>query len=126
VLVTHSQEDLGAYYGRSLPELRALAEVVTNPHTRNFTPTELVDAAKGCDVVVSHRGTPFPEHVLAGLSDVMAVCRCTRDIAPDRPVRARDVRWRAGRWVGGRLGAGATLLALSLQLKDASEITRLR
>jgi D-3-phosphoglycerate dehydrogenase len=81
VLVTHSQEDLGAYFGRALPELRSLAEVVTNPHTRNFTPTELVDAAKGCDVVVSHRGTPFSEHVLAGLSDVMAVCRCAVDIS---------------------------------------------
>jgi len=47
VILTHSQEDLEAYYGRALPELRSLAEVVTNPHNQNFTSAALVDAACG-------------------------------------------------------------------------------
>ncbi len=37
VLVTHNPEDLDAYYGRSLPELRRIAHVVTNPLDRDKT-----------------------------------------------------------------------------------------
>jgi len=81
VLVTHNREDLAAYYGRALPELRSHAEVVTNPHVRNFTPDELVEAAGGCEVVVTHRGTPLTADVLARLPSVIAVLRCAVDIS---------------------------------------------
>ena len=33
--LTHNPEDLRAYYGRALPELAAIAEVVTNPLDRD-------------------------------------------------------------------------------------------
>jgi len=79
VLVTHNREDLAAYYGRALPELRSHAEVVTNPHIRNFTSDELVEAASDCDVVVTHRGTPLTADVLARLPTVIAVLRCAVD-----------------------------------------------
>lgn len=81
VLVTHNVEDLEAYYGRSLPQLRSLAEVVTNPGDQNFTTSQLVEAAAGCDVIVSHRGTPFPAQVFAALPDLVAVFRCAVDIS---------------------------------------------
>ena len=81
VLVTHNVEDLDAYYGRSLPALRALAEVVTNPHVHNFTTAQLIEAAAECEVIVSHRGTPFPAEVFAALPDLVAVFRCAVDIS---------------------------------------------
>ena len=58
VFVTHNPEDRAAYYGRALPELAAIAEVVTNPLERDLTTAELIDAAAGCHVIVAHRSTP--------------------------------------------------------------------
>ena len=55
VFVTHNPEDLAAYYGRALPELRSLTEhdgtpveVVLNPLERDLTTPELIKAAAGC------------------------------------------------------------------------------
>lgn len=81
VLVTHNREDLEAYYGRSLPELRALAEVVTNPGDDNFTTAQLIEAAAGCEAIVTHRGTPIGGEVFAALPDLVAVFRCAVDIS---------------------------------------------
>ena len=81
VLATHNREDLAAYYGRSLDDLRALAEVVTNPNKGNFTTVQLIQAAAGCDVIVSHRGTPIGAEVFAALPELVAVFRCAVDIS---------------------------------------------
>ena len=35
--VTHNPEDLSAYFGRALPELQSIAEVVLNPLDRDLT-----------------------------------------------------------------------------------------
>ena len=58
VFVTHPPEDLEAYYGRALPALDRLVEVIRNPTDRDMTTAELVSAAARCDVIVSHRATP--------------------------------------------------------------------
>ena len=56
--VTHNPEDLDAYYGRALPKLREIAEVVLNPIDRNLTTPEFIEAAAGCQVIIAHRATP--------------------------------------------------------------------
>lgn len=60
MFVTHNSEDLDAYYGRALPELRSLdgVDVVLNPVDRDLTTAELIEFADGCDIVVAHRATP--------------------------------------------------------------------
>ena len=58
VFLTHNAEDLDAYYARALGELRAIADVTTNPHERDLTTAELIEAAAGCDVIIAHRSTP--------------------------------------------------------------------
>jgi len=81
VFVTHNPEDLDAYYGRSLPELEAIAEVVRNPFDRDLTTDELIAAAEGCHVVVAHRATPGEAEAFQQLGDLVAFLRCAVDIS---------------------------------------------
>lgn len=81
VFLTHNPEDLDAYYGRALPELQGIAAVVRNPLHRDLTPTELIDAASGCDVIIAHRSTPGGPEVFAGLPRLLAFLRCAVDIS---------------------------------------------
>ena len=81
VFVTHNSEDLEAYYGRSLPELRAIADVVVNPLDRDLTTAELIDAAAGCDVIVAHRSTPGEAELFERLPGLVAFLRCAVDIS---------------------------------------------
>ena len=81
VLVTHNPEDLDAYYGRALPALREIAEVVLNPFDRDLTTAELIDVAAECDVIVAHRVTPGEAAVFSALPDLLAFLRCAVDIS---------------------------------------------
>ncbi len=81
VFVTHNPEDLAAYYGRALPELSRLVEVVPNPQPRDLTTVELVAAAADCDVIVSHRSTPGAAELFAGSPRLLAFLRCAVDIS---------------------------------------------
>ncbi len=79
VFLTHNPEDLDAYYGRALPHLAQMAEVVQNPTARDLSTTELIDAAAGCDVIVAHRSTPGDAAVFEQLPQLVAFLRCAVD-----------------------------------------------
>ncbi len=81
VFLTHNPEDLEAYYGRSLPELRHHARVVTNPRDRALTTAELIEHAAGCDVIVAHRSTPGDARVFDELPELLAFLRTAVDIS---------------------------------------------
>ncbi len=81
VFVTHNPEDLDAYYGRALPDLRAVAEVVLNPSDRDLTTAELIDAAAGCHVIVAHRATPGEAALFAAAPDLVAFLRTAVDLS---------------------------------------------
>jgi len=81
VLLTHDPEDLEAYYGRALPELESIADVVRNPVGRDLETSELIDAAVGCEVIVAHRSTPGERAVFAQLPDLIAFLRTAVDIS---------------------------------------------
>ena len=81
VFVTHNPEDLAAYFGRALPELSAIADVVLNPLDRDLSTPELIDAAAGCDVIVAHRSTPGAAIAFESLPDLKAFLRCAVDIS---------------------------------------------
>ncbi len=81
VFATHNPEDLEAYYGRALPELSRLAEVVTNPLARDLTTRELVEAAAGCEVIVAHRSTPGDASLFASTDRLIAFLRTAVDIS---------------------------------------------
>jgi D-3-phosphoglycerate dehydrogenase len=79
--VTHNPEDLAAYFGRALPELRALADVVLNPLDRDLTTDELVEHSAGCQVVIAHRATPGEAALFERNTDVVAFLRTAVDIS---------------------------------------------
>ncbi len=81
VFLTHSPEDLDAYYGRALPKLHAVAEVILNPLDRDLDTSELIAAAAGCDVIIAHRSTPGEAALFTGLPDLVAFLRCAVDIS---------------------------------------------
>lgn len=79
--LTHNPEDLQAYYGRALPELRSIADVEHNPLPRDLSTPELIEAAAGCDVIIAHRSTPGEAVVFAELPGLLAFLRCAVDIS---------------------------------------------
>ncbi|MEM9655145.1 MAG: NAD(P)-dependent oxidoreductase [Actinomycetota bacterium] len=81
VFLTHNPEDLAAYYGRALPELEAIAEVVRNPLDRDLTTDELLQYAAHCEVIVAHRATPGEAALFAGHPGLLAFLRCAVDIS---------------------------------------------
>ncbi|MBL8385754.1 MAG: hydroxyacid dehydrogenase [Burkholderiales bacterium] len=81
ILLTHTPAALERYYGaRALAALEALAEVRRNPLAREWTEDELVEAARGCDLVISYRQTAAGAGLLARLTDIVAFARCAIDI----------------------------------------------
>ncbi len=79
MFLTHNAEDRDAYYGRALPLLEQLADVVQNPLDRDLSTTELIDAAAGCDVIVAHRSTPGEAGIFESAPRLLAFLRCAVD-----------------------------------------------
>ena len=79
--LTHNPEDLVAYYGRALPELIQLADVMFNPLDRDLSTPELLEAATDCDVIIAHRSTPGESAVFNELPHLVAFLRCAVDIS---------------------------------------------
>ncbi len=79
VFLTHNAEDLDAYYGRALPHLTKIAQVVPNSTGRDLTTAELIEAASECDVIVAHRSTPGEAAVFEQLPNLVAFLRCAVD-----------------------------------------------
>jgi D-3-phosphoglycerate dehydrogenase len=72
---------LANYYGeRALGELRAVADVRLNPHSRVITTAELIEAAKECEIVISDRQTPGEAAVFDNLPDLVVFERVAVDI----------------------------------------------
>lgn len=81
VLVTHPAHRLGEYFGeRALSRLRQIADVRVNSGDDDLAGPSLVEAARGCQVVIAYRQTAFDVAVLQAMPDLLAVVRCAVDI----------------------------------------------
>jgi D-3-phosphoglycerate dehydrogenase len=81
IFLTHPAGILESYYGpQAVAGLRALGEVRLNPAGRELTTPEFIDAARGCEVIVSHRGVTAEPELFRSLLDLVAFCRCAIDI----------------------------------------------
>lgn len=81
VLVTHPSDRLASYFGdEALTRLRRIAEVRLNDTQADLAGPSLVEAARGCAVVIAYRQTPVDADTFARLDDVLAVVRCAVDI----------------------------------------------
>jgi D-3-phosphoglycerate dehydrogenase / 2-oxoglutarate reductase len=81
VLLTHTPDMRANYYGeRALDALRSIADVRLHAGDAPMTDAEIVEAARGCDLVIADRNTPFPALRMAQLDSVAAVLRVAVDI----------------------------------------------
>lgn len=81
IFLTHPEEARRLYYGeRALAGLRALGEVRLNTSTRELSTRELIEAARGCTVIVSYRQTPGEAALFRGMPELVAFSRCAIDI----------------------------------------------
>lgn len=81
ILLTHPPQVRDNYYSdRALAGLSALGEVRRNPLGRELDTAELIDAARGCEVIVTHRHVAGDPELFACLPDLVAFCRCAMDI----------------------------------------------
>ena len=81
IFLTHPPEALANYYGdRAVAGLKAVGEVRFNTAGRELTTPELIEAARGCAVIVSYRQTPGSAELFAGSPDLVAFSRCAIDI----------------------------------------------
>lgn len=122
MFLTHSPEDREAYFGRALPELRAVAEVVLNPLDRDLTTPELIDAAAGCHVIVAHRSTPGEAALFAARPELLAFLRCAVDISTIDVEAASAAGVLVGR-ADKSFVASTAELALALVLDLARNVT---
>lgn len=81
VFLTHNPEDLEVYYGRALPELESMVDVVRNPIERDLEAEELIEAAAGCEVIVAHRSAPGEAATFAQLPGLVAFLRTAVDVS---------------------------------------------
>ena len=81
VFLTHTPEALKNYYGdRALAGLKAIAEVRFNTLGRELAMAEVAEAARGCEVIISYRGTPGLAGLFDNVPDLVAFSRCAIDI----------------------------------------------
>ena len=81
IFLTHADQMRRDYYGdEALGRLRQQGEVRLNETGAALTTAQLVELAKGCEVIVSDRMTEGPAAVFEGLPDLVAFVRCAVDI----------------------------------------------
>lgn len=81
VLLTHPVKTRALWYGEQATKaLERLATVRLNEGTETLSGRDLVEAAQGCDVIVSDRATPGAADLFAGVDTLVAFVRCAMDI----------------------------------------------
>lgn len=123
VFLTHNAEDLAAYYGRALAPLEALDVTVRrNPTGRNLTTAALIEAARGCAVIIAHRATPGEAALFEGSPDLVAFLRCAVDISTV-DVAAASANGVLVARAGPSFVASTAELALALMLDLARDVS---
>lgn len=81
VLLTHPRERLATYFGeQALEQLGQVASVKLNPDAHDWSTAELIEAARGCDVLIAYRQTSLDADFFGAVPDLVAAVRCAMDI----------------------------------------------
>ncbi len=81
ILLTHTPDMLANYYGeRALAALHKLGQVRRNDTGRVLDTRALIEAARGCHIVISDRQTAGPAEFFADAPDLVAFLRVAVDI----------------------------------------------
>jgi D-3-phosphoglycerate dehydrogenase len=81
VLLTHGETARRYYYGAGpLAALQAIADVRLNPGDEALTGDALVEAARGCQVIISDRQAAAPAALFGRLPELAVFQRCAVDV----------------------------------------------
>lgn len=81
ILLTNTPTMLRDWYGdEALARLRALGDVALRNAPEPLSASEVVEAARGCDVIVSDRLTPGPAELFRQVDTLAAFIRCAMDV----------------------------------------------
>lgn len=81
IFLTHSPQTLENYYGeRALGQLSKYATVKLNTARHPLQLDALIEAAQGCQIIVSSRDTAAPAPLFERLPELVAFCRVAVDI----------------------------------------------
>jgi D-3-phosphoglycerate dehydrogenase len=81
IFLTHADEARANYYGpEALARLQELGEVRLNDSAQPLTTPQLIELARGCQIIVSDRMTEGPAAVFEQLPELVAFVRCAVDI----------------------------------------------
>jgi len=81
ILLTHSPEARELYYGpRALAGLQQAGDVKLHEGKQSLEGEALIEAAEGCDLIVSYRQSPGPASLFERLPKLKAFLRCAIDI----------------------------------------------
>lgn len=82
IFLTHTPDDLARYYGDdAVAALREHGQVRFNPLHHPLDTANLVEQARGCEIIISDRQTRVEQGVFDNLPDLIAVLRCAMDIS---------------------------------------------
>ena len=81
VFLSHNPEDLRIYFQKAHAALMKISQVVVNPKSRDLTTEELIEAARGCQIMVCHRSTHGKSAIFDELSDLAVFLRPQVDIS---------------------------------------------
>ena len=130
IYLTFSVTARANYYGgKALASLCQLGEVVVNPLDRALDTGELIDASRGCAIIVADRETPGTGELFRNSPSLVAFTRCAVDIRNVDVTAASEngvLVTRAGpgfvasvaEWVIG------VMIDLSRRISDATEAYR--
>jgi D-3-phosphoglycerate dehydrogenase len=92
ILLTHGAEMRQNFYGeKALAGLRQIGQVTLNPHNRPLTMPELIEAARGHQIIISDRHTPGEAVLFDNAPDLVAFSRVAVDIRNvDREAASRN------------------------------------
>jgi len=81
IFLTHPPEALKNFYGdKAIAGIKTLGEVRLNNAGRELSTKELIEAARGCEIIVSYRQSPGPAALFERLPALVAFLRCAVDI----------------------------------------------
>lgn len=81
IFLSHPPAARTDYFGeQALAGLRELADVALNSRDRVLSGVEMIEAARGCAIIIADRQTPGGAAVFAGLPDLVAFQRVAVDI----------------------------------------------
>jgi D-3-phosphoglycerate dehydrogenase / 2-oxoglutarate reductase len=81
IFLTHPKTVLGTYYTEEAVDgLRKLGEVRLNEKDRSLSTAELIEAARGCEIVITNPQMPGEAALFENAPDMVAFVRCAVDL----------------------------------------------